>query len=238
MIGSKEKKFQKKEASPPPKEKNHSFNHLPNYICYKSSLLREKVILSYIIGLISVVFVIHFVSSRIEISRLYEKLRVKEYILAPGIRDFTVATPQSVPESYVNDAATDFISTLGNINSSIVVEQYDSLKRFMSPELKIKFSSDSKGWINQVKTEDLAQILRIKKKEIATNGDALYSITAFVKADFYANSQSLGSEDQVVEMVLKLIPPERSKRWYLEIISLSWSKLDTFNTIKSIAENQ
>lgn len=236
MIGTKEKNLKKKETAPPKKGNVSTFKFLPNYICYKASLLREKLILSYIIGLICAFFIVHFVSSRVEISRLYEKLRTKEYILAPGVRDFTVATPQSVPDSYVNDAASDFLSTLGNINSSIIVEQYDSLKRFMSPKLRIKFTSDSKEWIEQVKTEGLAQIFHIKKKEIATNNQGFYSITAFARADFYITGQFLGSEDQVIEMVMKLVPPERSKRWYLEIISLSWSKLGTFNRRKSISK--
>lgn len=237
MIGAKEKNVKKKESSPSGKDKLDSFKFLPSYIFYRASLLREKLILSYIIGLLSAFFVVHFVSSRVEISKLYEKLRTKEYILAPGVRDFTVATPQSVPDSYVNDAASDFLSTLGNINSSNIVEHYESLKRFMSPELRIKFTSDSKDWIEQVKTEDLAQIFHIKKKEIATNNQGYYSITAFARADFYVGGQSLGSEDQVIEMVMKLVPPERSKRWYLEITSLSWSKLGTFNSRKSISES-
>lgn len=236
MIGAKEKKIKKKESTPAKKDRSDHFKFLPSYICYKASLLREKLILSYIISIISAFFIIHFVSSRVEISKLYEKLRTKEYILAPGVRDFTVATPQSVPDSYVNDAASDFLSTLGNINSSNIVEQYESLKRFMSPKLKIKFTSDSKDWIEQVKTEDLAQIFHIEKKEIATNNQGFYSITAFAKADFYMEGQSLGSEDQVIEMVMKLVPPERSKRWYLEIISLSWSKLGTFKNRKSISK--
>ena len=130
----------------------------------------------------------------------------------------------------------DFLATLGNINASNIEEQYDSLERFMSPELKIQFAEDAKDWIQQAKTEDLAQIFHIKKKDVVSNSQGSYAVTAFARADFYAAGQSLGHEDQVVEMVLNLVPPDRAKRWYLQITSLSWSKLDSFNTRKTLTE--
>ena len=69
-----------------------SFKKLPKYIAYRAALLREKLILSYLIAIISGLFVIHFTISRIEIASLYKQLRLKEYILAPGVLDFTTAT--------------------------------------------------------------------------------------------------------------------------------------------------
>lgn len=235
MIGPIEKKFlkQKQEAvheSVEPQE----FRQLPKYIAYRAALLREKLVMSYFVVIISALFASYFVISRIEISALYKQLRAKEYILAPGVLDFTTATPQSVPDSYVNEAVGDFLSTLGNVNVSNVEEQYTSLKRFMSPEFKIQFTADAKEWLQQIKREDLAQIFRIKQKKISFDSKGNYAVTAFVRADFYAASQYLGHEDQVVTMKLKLIPPERNIRWYLQITSLSWSKLKDFNTRNSL----
>ena len=119
MIGPKEKGFEKAISDPPEVQtsKEH-LKHLPKYIAYRAALLREKLLLTYLIAGISGLFLTYFVVSRIEVSSLYDKLRVKEYILAPGVLDFTTATPQSVPDSYVNDAVSDFLSTLGNINST------------------------------------------------------------------------------------------------------------------------
>ena len=230
MIGPKDKNFKKKASLPPfPANGKEVFGSLPKYIAYRAALLREKLILNYVIGIISVIFLSYFAISRIEISTLYKQLRTKEYILAPGVRDFTPATPQNVPDSYVSDAVSDFLSTLGNINAANIDEQYNSLMRFMSPELRIKFSSEVKDWIAQTKLEDLAQLFQIKRKEITSKPNGEYQITAFARADFYAAGQALGHEDQVVEMRLKLVPPNRAKRWYLQITSLSWSKLTDFN---------
>src|SRR3990167_6520082 len=122
MLGPKEKGFEKVTSDPPEIQatKEH-LKHLPKYIVYRAALLREKLILTYLIGGISGLFLIYFVVSRIEVSNLYDQLRVKEYILAPGVLDFTTATPQSVPDSYVNDAVSDFLSTLGNINASNII---------------------------------------------------------------------------------------------------------------------
>ena len=235
MIGPKEKNVRQVQSKAPPNEKGASqFRNLPKYISYRAALLREKLIMSYLVAILSGLFVVYFVISRVEIASLYKQLRVKEYILAPGVLDFTTATPQSVPDSYVNDAVSDFLSTLGNINATNIAEQYESLKRFMSPELKIKFGNDAKDWIAQAKSEDLAQIFVIKKKKIKSNSQGYYNVTAFARADFYAAGQYLGHEDQVVEMTLTLVPPDRSKRWYLQITSLSWSKLDDFQTRKKL----
>ncbi len=232
MIGPKEKEFEKIPTDLPKgvhTGKEHLKN-LPKYIAYRAALLREKLLLTYLCILISSLFLIYFVISRVEISNLYAKMRVKEYILAPGVLDFTTATPQSIPDSYVHDAVSDFLSNLGNVNASNIIEQYASLKRFMSEPLKIQFDADAKDWIQQVKSEDLAQIFRTKKLEIVANQEGSYGVTSFVQADFYAASQYLGHEDQVVEMKLKLVPPERGKRWYLQIISISWSKLEKFRS--------
>lgn len=238
MIGPKDKRFQKQSSDPPKEEPTkETFRNLPKYIAYRAALLREKLILSYLVGIISSLFVVYFVISRVEISSLHKQLRVKEYILAPGVLDFTAATPQSVPDTYVHDAVSDFLASLGNINSSSIVEQYESLKRFMSPELKIQFTADAKEWIEQTKAEDLAQIFRIKEKTIVSDSQGSYQVTAFARAEFYANSRHLGYEDQVVEMTLKLVPPDRSKRWYLQITKLSWSKLTDFKNRKSLAES-
>lgn len=239
MIGPKNKKFNKLASDPPKKATTReAFSALPKYIAYRAALLREKLILTYLVGIVSILFAAYFVISRIEIASLYKQLRVKEYILAPGVLDFTVATPQSVPDSYVRDAVNDFLATLGNINATNIKEQYESLKRFMSPELKIQFEADAREWIQQAKAEDLAQIFRINKKTIVANSEGYYAVTAFARADFYSNGQYLGHEDQVVELTLKLVPPDRSKRWYLQITSLSWSKLDEFNTRKSISDSK
>lgn len=234
MIGPKNKSFKKKQTDPPEESIATSFKSLPKYISYRAALLREKVVLSYVITVICFCFGFYFITTRMEISGLHKQLRLKEYILAPGVRDFTVATPQSVPDSYISDAAHDFLSTLGNINATIIDERYESLTKFMSAELKIQFMADVKEWMQQIKTEDLAQIFHIKSVKIASNDQGYYAVTAFARADFYSSGQSLGHEEQVVEMILHLVPPERSKRWYLEITKLTWSKLDSFNTRKSL----
>jgi len=133
-----------------------------------------------------------------------------------------------VSESYVHDAAVDFITSLGNISSENVEEQYRSLKRFMSKDLKVQFEVDTVDWIEQVKTDNISQILSINDVEITTNSDGAYKVVALAKAEFYSEQEFLGYEDQVIDMVMQLVPPKSGKRWYLEINSLSWDKAKTF----------
>ena len=70
MIGPKDKKFQK-QASDPPAESStkETFRNLPKYIAYRAALIREKMILTYLVGVISGLFAIYFVISRVEISK-------------------------------------------------------------------------------------------------------------------------------------------------------------------------
>ncbi len=219
-------------------EASTNYKYLPRYIAYKAALLREKLVLSYVSVIIASLFAVYFISSRIEIFNLYEQLRRKEYILAPGVQDFTTASPQAVPDSYIESAVTDFVTSLGTINANNINQAYDGLKKFMSEELKIKFEGETSEWIEQVRSDDLAQILKIKSKQIIADGEGSYQATLFARADFYMNGQYLGNEDQVVEMVLRLVPPDRQKRWYLQIVDLSWSKLETFRNKSSYKKAQ
>jgi hypothetical protein len=229
MVSSKDKGFEAESLGNPPSEQERKdLSYLPKYIAYKAALLREKMILTYMVGIMAFILVSYFVISRIEIAHLYSQLRSKEYILAPGVRDFTPVSPQSIPDAYVHDAASDFLSSLGNVNASNIVEEYSGLKRFMSEEFKIKFDVQTREWIRQVQAEDLAQIVKMKNIDILTNEQGAYHVTAYGRADFYAAGQYLGNEEQVIEMNLKLMPPDPGKRWYLQIESLTWSKLDAF----------
>ncbi len=238
MIGPIKKGFAKAKIASPPvgNYKGVDLRILPQYISYKAALLREKLTLQYILALVTCLFIFQYLSSRIEISNLYTKLREKEYILAPGVMDFTTASPQMVTDSYINDATTDFISNLGNVNATTIGEQYSALKRSMSDDLKIQFDIDTSDWIEQVKNEKLSQIIKIMEKKITSNESGAYKVVALVRADFYTEQQYLGYENQVVKMTMKLVPPDKEKRWYLQITSLSWEKAETFRTKSNLSK--
>jgi len=240
MIGPIKKGFAKAKIASSPEEsyKGVNLRILPQYISYKAALLREKLTLKYILALVTCLFIFHYLSSRIEISNLYTKLREKEYILAPGVMDFTTASPQMVTDSYINDATTDFISNLGNVNATTIDEQYSSLKRSMSDDLKIQFEIDTSDWIEQIKNEKLSQIIKIIEKKITSNERGDYKVVAMVRADFYTEQQYLGYENQVVKMTMKLVPPDKQKRWYLQITSLSWEKAETFRTKSNLSKSK
>ena len=157
-------------------------------------------------------FGLYLVSSRVEIYALQKRLREKEYILAPGVIDFTPASHLSVTDGYVADAASDFISDLGNVTNTSIDEQYARLTRFMSKDLKVKFEMENTEWIEQVKIEGISQVTGIKEKQIKTDGTGRYNVTALVRADFYGNHHYLGFEDRAVEMTLSLVPPREGKR--------------------------
>ena len=238
VIGPMEKGFELARLQTPPTHvvDGVDLSVLPKYICYRAALLREKMSLQYALALVSVSFLAIFLSSRLEISRLHSKLREKEYILAPGVLDFTPVSPQSVPDSHVQNAAMEFLQAFGTFNPVNIAEQYARLADSMSPELRVQFEMESASWISKVKTEGIAQILSITQKEIRTNQDGYYQVTAVGKKDTFVNNEHLGSSDAVVEMVLKLVPPKAGKRWYLEITKLTSQDANTFRVKSGLTQ--
>lgn len=238
MIGPIEKGFEAAENKKVPLGvyEDIDLSFLPNFICYKTALLKEKLTWKYITVAVLGVNALIIAILSFSVIDLAEKNRLKEYILAPGVMDFTKASPQTVPDSYVDDAVMDFLNQLGNINPTNIEEQYRGLTRFMSDKLKVQFEMDTADWVEQVKTDNISQILTITDKDIISDEKGNYKIVALGKAEFYANHQHLGFEDQVIEMTLSLTPPESGKRWYLKINSLSWSKQETFKTKSNLTK--
>ena len=237
VIGPMEKGFAAARIQAPPAHvvDGVDLRILPKYICYRAALLREKLSLQYLLALVTGIFLIFFVTSRVEVSHLYSKLREKEYILAPGVQDFTPVSPQNVPESHVQNAVMEFLQTFGTFNPVNIAEQYARLEESMSPDLRIQFGVEANPWKAKVKGEGISQIMTISEKEIRTNGDGFYQVTAIGRKDTFMNNEHLGATDVVVEMVLRLVPPKAGRRWYLEIVKLTSQDANTFRAKTSLS---
>jgi len=203
---------------------------LPKYISFRAALLHQKLTLQYMILILAGFMALYFIISRAEIYSLYGKLRAKEYILAPGVLDFTTAAPQAVPDNYVSAAVMDFLGQLGNVTSGNIDEQFANLSDSMSPQLRVKFLSEATDWKAKVKAENISELLTISQKEIRSNGNGYYQVTALGRRDTYINNEYIGHAEEAIEMVIQLVPPKSGKRWYLQINSLSRESADTFRT--------
>lgn len=236
MIGPMEKGVEAARMSEPPKGSYEGVNLevLPKYICYRAALVREKMTMQTLVAIVTAAFAIYFAISRFEVFGLYSKLREKEYILAPGVQDFTAASPHTVSDSYVQAAVTDYLNRLGNINPINIQEQYLTLAESMNPQLKVKFQAESAEWIAKVKEDNLSEILSVIEKEIRSNDDGFYKVTALTRVDSYINAEHIGARDEVIQMILKLVPPSRNSRWFIEIQSLSRSTSSDFKTKESL----
>ena len=236
MIGAAQKGIEAAKLKTPPlgEYEGLDLKNLPKYICYKAAYLKTQMTLKYVLAAVVAVFATYAVIREYSFLKFMERYRLKEYILAPGVMDFTTASPQTVSESYVNDAVADFLSQLGNVNPTNIEEQYESLSRSMSPELKIKFKMEIADWMGQVKENGISQLLHVNQKEVKTDDKGNYRVTAISRAEFYSQNNFLGHEDQVIEMELKLVPPESGRRWYLQISKLGWNKIEAFRAKKSL----
>ncbi len=202
---------------------------LPKYISFKAALLANRLTQQYVILVLSAVLVIVYGFSRTEIVSLQKLLRTKEVILAP-VQDFTTAAPQSVPDSYVANAVSDYLSLLGSVAASNIEENYNVIMDSMSPELRIKFQAEAADWKAKVKAENISEILSITQKEIVSDGGGYYKVTALGKRDTYVANEYIGHTDEAIEMTLALAPPKTGKRWYLQITELSRQSVHAFRS--------
>jgi len=79
-----------------------------------------------------------------------------------------------------------------------------------------------------VKLENISEILKIADKEIISDEKGNYKVVAIVTRERYANNEFLGKTDEVVEMIVKLMPPKQGKKWFLQITSLTRTEADSF----------
>ncbi|MGK5086903.1 hypothetical protein WDW86_05045 [Bdellovibrionota bacterium FG-2] len=236
MIGPLEKGMEQAKVVTPPRGtyEGVDLRVLPKYIAFRAALLRTQLSQQYMILVLATLLIGYFALSRQEVYRLNERLRLKEYILAPGVADFTPAAPQSVSEHYVEQAVSDFVSQLGNVTPGSIDDQYLVLSGSMSRELRVKFLAEAGEWKSKVKADRISELLTITDKSIQSSGDGSYRAVIHAKRDRYLDNQYVGQSSEVIEMELRLVPPQNAKRWYLEIQSLSRQSPEAFRSKKEV----
>lgn len=223
MIGIKQKGIEGVKVMTPDL-KNINFEKLPRYISYKSALLKQKIALEYFLIAVVIILGSAYLSERSNNASLVAKLREKEYIVLP---DFITVSPQSVSEEVINLAISDFISHLGNVNALDIEDNFIHIKKMMTPELRKEFDLQSAEVIEKFKTENITEKLSCPKKELLS-ANGVYQVTAFCKKETYANYEFIGSQEEVIQIKLKLIPPNKVKRWVLEATDLSRSTMQAY----------
>jgi drug/metabolite transporter (DMT)-like permease len=79
MIGAMEKGIEAAKISTPPAGvyQDVDLSVLPKYISFRAALLKEKLTLQYVIGILVIFFGVYFIVSRMEVGSLYSQLREK-----------------------------------------------------------------------------------------------------------------------------------------------------------------
>ncbi|MBS1983562.1 MAG: hypothetical protein JST16_05260 [Bdellovibrionales bacterium] len=207
---------------------------LPRYVCFRAAELRARATERQVIAVLVLLLLGSFAVSRIEVSGLQAKLRAKEYILAPGVQDFTPAAAQTVPDQYVKDAVYEYLSELGNVTSGNIEDQYRLLASSMSPALRVKFLTEADDFKARVKSQGVSEMLSVGNLEIRATDNGFYRAVALVRRDTYINNEYAGQAQEVVEMDLELVPPRAGRRWFLQINRLTRQSATAFSTKKGL----
>jgi len=234
MITLIQKQFQKIKLRKPEIPENLDLKGLPKFICYKAALLREKLHLQWSLVGIFALLCVTVLTYRCEVSSLYDKLRTKEYILAPGVVDFTAVSPQSVPDSYVQAAVLDLVGNLANTVPQTIDEQYHLLSEQMSQKLKIQFLAESREWIQKVKEENLSEMITVFEKRVESDQSGNYKAVIKARVDSFLGSEPAGFRNEIIQMNLRLVPPQTGKRWFLEITALKRQSVQDFDSFKTL----
>lgn len=230
MIGAMEKGIAAARLSRPPEGSyaGVDLSVIPQYVSFRAALLKEKLTLQWLLLSLAILFATYVVMTRVESASLREALRQKEYILAPGVTDFTTASPQTVPDRYVEQAVNDFVSKLGSINATNIDEQYAALTSFMNVTLRVRFEAESEAWKARVKEERLTEAMAIIDRSIATDDQGRYRAVVRTRTDSFIRNTYAGARDEVIEMEMALVPPKDGRRWFLEITGLTRAAAETY----------
>jgi len=234
LIGSLEKGFQRARIAKVNAAGDLDLSAIPNYVAYKAALVREKLLLQYVcIGLAALLAAV-YLTSRLEVSGLVESLRTKEFILAPGVSDFIPVAPRSVPDSYVQHAVSDFVSTLGNTTPTNIEERFAQLASLMSPALQVQFAAESPEWIAKARSENVSELTSVLDKRIESDEKGRYMATVSTRTETFIGGEAIGYRNEVIELGLRLVPPDAGRRWYLEITSLARTSADAYSAAKNL----
>ena len=234
LVGAIEKGFERARLSRVEIATNLDLSMVPNYVAYKAALIREKTLLQHGCLGLGIVALVFFIAGRVEVSSLEKRLRLKEYILAPGVNDFIPVAPQTVPDAYVQHAVSDFVATLGNTNPMNIEERFKQLSSVMSPALQVQFNAEASEWIAKARAENISEMMTVLDKRIEADADGKYRAAVHTRTDSFVGSESIGYRNEVVEIGLRLVPPDIGRRWFLEITSLSRGSTEAFDTAKSL----
>ena len=58
-------------------------------------------------------------------------------------------------------------------------------------------------------------------------------MVAVASRERYVNNEFLGTSDEIIEMILQLVPPQKGKEWFLQINSLTRSESSSFRGRKT-----
>lgn len=195
---------------------------LPKFLSFKASMEHSVLTLKYVLLVVVILWGVQFSVDKFHDLEMARQYRMKEFLLAPSdINGITPVKPQVVPDSYVDDVTTTYLSLLGNVNPVNVQSNYAILSRYMTDQLKIQFHAEIEEWVETVKHENISEILKVISKKIVVSEGGFYKVEVSAKRDRYTGGQYLGQTREKIEMTLQIVPPSEKRRWYLQINSLS-----------------
>lgn len=234
LVGALEKGFQKAKLAKANAAADFDLSAVPNYVAYKAALIREKLLLQYVCMGLAALLAVVYVSGRFEVSDLATSLRTKEFILAPGVSDFIPVAPRSVPDSYVQHAVSDFVLTLGNTTPTNIEERFAQLATLMSPALQVQFAAESPEWVAKARAENVSELTTMLDRRIESDDQGRFKATVSTKTETFIGGEAIGYRNEVIEMGMRLVPPDAGRRWYLEITSLTRTSADAYSAAKNL----
>ncbi len=106
----------------------------------------------------------------------------------------------------------------------------------MAHATRVKFIRLEKYWVDKVKENDISQDFRTRAIKFISKANGLYHIEVYGKKDTFIKHNHVNTQDEVIEIKLKLISPGVGKWWFFEILHLSRNKEEIYKLQKSMGK--
>lgn len=165
----------------------------------------------------------------IEEYRLHKALKSilnKEWLVIPGATNFMKVRPGEISDDVLFSFSDWIVRQLETFDYMNVDEQYHELEKYMSPEMRVKFSLEKKQKIEKYKKLGVVQFISFSKpsqiyQKNNDSGDSYYEATYRGSIQRYSNDEKLKPISEVITVKFTTSSLDNTNRkWFFNCIDI------------------
>lgn len=214
------------------KSKNDYFPPFSSVIAIYNARVR---IYKSAIGILFISLLSLLIIEEIRIHKALKSVLNKEWIVIPGATNFQKVRPGEISDDVLFSFTDWFVKQLGTFDYQDVDVQYHELEKYMSPEMRTKFSVENKSKIEKYKKFSVVQYIQFVKpqkiyQKVDAKGETYYEVTYNGVINRYTNDEKLKPINEVLTLKFTTSSLENTNRkWFFEVIDVQRKYNETDN---------